>query len=375
MKIGLVCPYDISKGGGVQECVRAIRSELSRRGHEALIITPQPKGTNTTQDDGILFIGTMADIKSPFATTAQVSVSVNTDDLDRMLKQQNFDILHFHEPWVPILSRQILTRSTSKNIATFHAKLPETLMARTIERVVTPYTKSIMKYLDGLTAVSTAAAEYATSLTDKPFAIIPNGIDLYCYKPQPKKRYSDEKRQILFIGRLEKRKGVKYLLKAMSILAAKHPGAELTVAGNGPDRAKLEAQARSLKNVKVKFLGYVDEPTKQQLFSEADVLCSPALYGESFGIVLLEAMASNLPVVAGDNPGYSSVMRGQGAASTVNPKDTEEFASKLEKFLYDDSLRAAWSTWASEDVKQYSYPKVVDQYERLYEHVLNGVEL
>src|SRR5690606_16336645 len=110
--------------------------------------------------------GRARDVKSPFATVGQISVSINTKILDDVLEKEQFDILHFHEPWVPIVSRQILSRSQAKNVATFHAKLPETMMSKTIERVITPYTKSIIKYLDGYTAVSGAAAEYVTTLTD-----------------------------------------------------------------------------------------------------------------------------------------------------------------------------------------------------------------
>src|SRR4051812_30400677 len=131
MRIGLVCPYNIFRGGGVQECVLALQKELKWRGHSAKIITPQPRQTAEELSD-VLFVGTSTDIKSPFHTTAQVSVSVNVEAIDDLLAHEQFDILHFHEPWVPIMSRQLLTRSRSANVATFHAKLPETVMSRTI---------------------------------------------------------------------------------------------------------------------------------------------------------------------------------------------------------------------------------------------------
>src|SRR3990167_1142172 len=182
MRIGLVCPYNIFKGGGVQECVLALQKELAKRGHEVHIITPTPRNLPKTIPDEIILLGSAANVKS-FHTTAQVSVSVNTELVDLALEKYNFDILHFHEPWVPILGRQILGRSSSKNVATFHAKLPDTVMSRTIEKVITPYTRSILKYLDNLTAVSDAAAEFVHSLTNKPVQIIANGIDLKHYRP------------------------------------------------------------------------------------------------------------------------------------------------------------------------------------------------
>jgi phosphatidylinositol alpha-mannosyltransferase len=129
MKVGLVSPYNIFKGGGVQECIIAIQSELEKRGHHAVIITPQPRNYDGPTPEHVIFLGGSTDFKSPFHTTAQVSATVNVDRLDEVLEQEKFDILHFHEPWVPIVSRQILGRSNTLNIATFHAKLPETAMS------------------------------------------------------------------------------------------------------------------------------------------------------------------------------------------------------------------------------------------------------
>jgi phosphatidyl-myo-inositol alpha-mannosyltransferase len=183
MRVGLVCPYDIFAGGGVQECVFAMRKELLKRGHKVWIITPLPRSAPDSTPDGVLFVGRAAQVKS-FHTTAQISASADNDSIDEMLETYDFDVLHFHEPWVPLVSRQILSRSNVHNVATFHAKLPENRMNRTIEKVITPYTKSIMKSLDSLTAVSDAAAEYVATLTDRRIRIIPNGIDIKKYTPQ-----------------------------------------------------------------------------------------------------------------------------------------------------------------------------------------------
>lgn len=370
MKIGLVCPYNIYKGGGVRECVLAIQHELIARGHNAKIIAPLPREASGKPPDGVIFIGGATDFKSPFGTTAQVSVTINNDAVDEVLRHEKFDILHFHEPWVPIVSRQILSRSTSKNIATFHAKLPETVMSRTIERVITPYTKSIIKYLDVLTAVSDSAAAYAGTLTNKPVKIIPNGIDLKEYTQEPAPKSSNKRKHILYIGRLEKRKGVKYLLYAFAQLLEKRPDAKLTLAGDGADREKLEAlvQTHGIKNVR--FLGFVTQKQKLKLLRTCDLMVSPALYGESFGIVLLEAMASKLPVIAGDNPGYRDVMKETGRLSIINPKQADEFARRMQLFLEDDGVRDLWLGWATKYVEQFSYPNVVDQYEALYKEVL-----
>src|SRR3990167_554211 len=159
MKIGLICPYNIWGSGGVQECVLALHAELLKRGHEARIITPLPRNHDKVVEDHIIVLGKSADIRV-LATSNQISASIDVDAIEDMLAQEKFDVLHFHEPWMPILSRQILSRSKCVNVATFHAKLPETVMAKTFEKVVSPYVKSVQKYLDVISAVSPAAAEY-----------------------------------------------------------------------------------------------------------------------------------------------------------------------------------------------------------------------
>ncbi len=373
MKIGLVCPYNVFKGGGVQECVFAMQAELNRRGHKALIVTPQPRHNTETVPPYVRLLGRSADVKSPFHTTAQISVSVDVRAVDELLAAEKFDILHFHEPWVPLLSWQMLQRSQAKNIATFHAKLPDTFMAKTIERVITPYTKSVLKYLNALTAVSQPAAGYVNTLSDRNVSIIPNGIDLKKYKLSSKLQKSQDSQlvtaqlspTILYIGRLERRKGLKYLLEALRLLQRADPDITCSIAGAGPDRWKLENMAKEL-GVHAEFLGRIDEATKKRLLANARVFCTPAQYGESFGIVLLEAMACSLPVVAGNNPGYQTVLSETGSLSLVDASDVQELARKLDLFIHDDSLRGIWQNWAKQSVKQYDYQTVIDRYEALY---------
>lgn len=366
MKIGLICPYNLHKNGGVQECVLALQERYVKAGHKAIIITPKPQKLSHNVYEDVIYVGTAKDIKSPFHTTAQISVSVDGKELDAILAQQKFDILHFHEPWVPILGRQILSRSSSVNIATFHAKLPETMMTKTIEKVITPYTKSILKYIDAFTAVSPAGAEYVGTLTKKTIKIITNGIDIDKYKG---KKYKPSN-TILYIGRLERRKGVKYLLEAFRLLKLRDPSARLVIVGDGPEREKLESIIGERQIDDVIFTGFVTDAEKRRLLSQARVFCSPALFGESFGIVLLEAMASGTPIVAGDNSGYRSVLTGRGSLSIIDPKDSYIFSARLELFYRDEQLRGLWSEWASEYIKQFSYDLIAKAYLDLYAHQL-----
>ena len=369
MKIGLICPYSIAKGGGVKEHVFAVQAELRKRGHEAYVITPQPKDHEEEPPKDVIFIGTSTDFNSPMHTTVQVSAAEN-EKIDHVLAEYNFDILHFHEPWIPMISAQMLARSNAVNVATFHAKLPETMMTRTMIKVVTPYTKSVLRYIDSFTAVSDAAAEYVCSLTDEPVTLVPNGIDLSVYS-SPKRR-SDNKRNktIFYVGRLEQRKGVKHLLHAFKYLSDMNPNVTLVIGGDGPDRAKLEALAETLGLQNVAFLGFISEKEKLHYLRTSDMYCSPALYGESFGIVLLEAMATGTVIVAGDNPGYAAVMKGLGAISLVNPKHHAEFARRLNLLLQENDLRRLWREWAETEIKQYDYPVIVSRYEEVYKQAL-----
>ena len=372
MKIGLVCPYNITRGGGVQEVVKALQLEFTKLGHEAVVITPQPKEPYASRDHRVIFLGTATDFKSPLATTTQVSASVLTDEIDNMLEYEKFDVLHFHEPWVPVLSRQILSRSTCVNVGTVHAKLPETIASRALMRVVTPYTKPLIRYIDAFTAVSEAAAEYLRTLTDDPIEIIPNGIHTGHFRSPAHLADLPKAKTILYIGRIEKRKGVKYLLRAFQILQERQPDARLIIAGDGVDREKMQELAEELQLRKVEFLGYIDDHTKLQLLHSADLFCSPAIYGESFGIVLLEAMASGLVTVAGNNPGYESVMTGLGQLSLVDPRDSKEFAHRMELLLTDEGIRQLWKKWAKKHIRQFEYHKVAAMYLSAYEAAIKA---
>jgi phosphatidylinositol alpha-mannosyltransferase len=369
MKIGLVCPYNVAKAGGVQELLAALQNEFLERGHDAYIITPRPQGHDAGPGERVIFVGSATDIKSPTKTTFQISGSLS-ESITEMLEKEQFDVLHFHEPWIPMLSAQILARSKTVNVATFHAKLPENPMSRTMAKMITPYTKPLLKYFDALTAVSDAAADYVCSLTDAPIAIIPNAIDLRTFRPPAKFDDGHEPKTILFVGRLEGRKGVRYLLHAFKLLQERRPDVSLLLAGDGVDRLKLEALVDDLELRNVAFLGYVSMADKVKYLQTSDLFCSPAIYGESFGIVLIEAMAAGLVTVAGDNPGYTGVMNGFGALSLVDPRHSVDFARRLELLLYQPELRKLWRNWAKGEIHQYTYEVIGSQYLEVYEQAI-----
>jgi len=369
VKIGLVCPYNMSRGGAVIEIVKDMRTGLIKRGHGVKIITGRPKDTSAigVPAEDLIFVGRVTDFKSPTHTLASFTMSSAGETLVRAIKAEQFDVLHFHEPAVPFLGKQLLSAAGSAvRVATFHAKLPDTPVSNSIGRAMVPYLRGILDDLDELVIGSSAAGDYLRTFTDRQLHYIPNGIDLDTYRPVPRKA-PGKRKKIFYVGRLEHRKGVKYLIKAFAELARQRDDVELILAGSGPDHAKLELLAATLEvKDRVTFLGFVDNTAKLRLFAEADLFCSPAIFGESFGLVLLEAMATGLVTVAGDNEGYSAVMQGRGALSLVTPKNTADFARRLELLLDDEALRKLWRAWALDYVKQFDYETIIDQYEQLY---------
>jgi len=362
-------------GGAVQEIVKESYDELTRRGYEVVIISPHPKqGDPTNLTQRIVYIGKASDPKSPLGTVGQVSTA-RRSEIDEILNREKFDVIHMHEPWVPLSNQQILKRITCPVVATFHAKLPESWVANTIKTVGRIYTAPILKHIDVCVAVSEPAAEHVSAVLGRSVQIIPNAVNLKAFTAATEWEPIDAgKKTLLYVGRLEERKGVTYLLKAFKKLHEKYPDTQLMIGGNGPDRAALEQQAIADGTDAVLFLGYLEDAHKKELLQRADLFVAPATFGESFGIILIEALASGQVVVAGDNPGYRSVMKGLGDVSLVDPHDTAAFTAKLETLLYDEKLRKDYRAWASEYVKQFDYTVVTDKYEALYKQLLEDTK-
>lgn len=374
MKIGLICPYNMFQfAGGVSEIVVQLQKSLIEKGHDVKIITPRPRAHIDDPPENMILVGRSAKMNTPFATMVDFGFEADGDEIQAILDKEQFDILHFHEPWVPLLSRQILTRSKCVNVATFHATPPGTLVSKSILNVVIPYTRSVISYLHSFTAVSDSAAEYIRSMTNQYVQIVPNGIDLdnITYKRLPKK---SSKKTIFYLGRLEKRKGVDFLVDAYARLRQDHDDVRLVIGGSGVKRKSLEKYIAQYEIPDVEFIGFVADEDKYSLLANSDVYCSPAIYGESFGMVLLEAMAVGTPIVAGNNPGYASVMTETGRLSLVDPKNEIDFAYRLELLLYDENIRKLYKKWALEHVQKYKFDIVASAYEQVYEEALDAVK-
>jgi phosphatidylinositol alpha-mannosyltransferase len=366
MKIAIYTPYNVFKSGGVQEHVISQAKILRKRGHAVTIITPRPRTRKDNEaPKGHIFLGVSARIKAPHATHSDVSMSLDNDAIDAVLAN-DYDIVHVHEPLSPIAARQFLARAEGKalRIGTFHAALPGNALGKSLVSTYKSYAKSVLPHIDVITAVSPAAVGYIQDYTDKEIAYIPNGINKRHYRV---KRVKRDQNMILFLGRLEKRKGVRQALQAYALLKERKPEARFVIAGDGPLRKSLMQYVEDMNIEGVEFAGFVDDKYKRELLSICGVYTSPALYGESFGIVLAEAMAMAAPIVCHPNDGYKWVMQATGRLSLVDCTNLEAYADRLELMLEDDALRKVWQQWAQKHVQQFDYEKVVDAYQDLYD--------
>ena len=374
IKLGIVCPYDYFRHGGVQEHIRAVVDEFRTRNYSVKVLTPLPPDKENKDPDLVITLG-RSTMVSASRTSFEISISASPSEINEILEREQFDVINYHEPEIPLLASQILTRSQAINVATFHARMPDTLMSRPTELAAAQFRKSNAKHFDAVTAVSDAAAYHISKVAQQPIEIIPNGIQLDVFNPdttEPYAEFDDDIKTILYIGRLEKRKGALHLLRAYRYLKSRHPDTRLVIASDGPRRQNLEEYVARYDIKDVHFLGFVSDEDKRKLLKVCDVFCSPALYGESFGIVLIEAMAMRVPIVAGSNPGYISVMKGTGAIGLVNPKQTTDLLLRLELLLYDQPTRDLFINWEKDYVAQFDYSVIVDKYQALYERLLSN---
>lgn len=378
MRIGLVCPYNMfERAGGVQQVIKHLAEELTKRGHSVKIITPKPAGFRGKPPADYILLGTSRNFKGGLGVAGDWGMELGGNEIEAALEKEQFDVINFHEPWAPMLGWQILNYSTAAHVGTFHANLVDSVAAKSWVNVLTPYGRSIRDRMHVVTAVSPAPAALLINKAIKEHEkksaaeinYIPNGIDLSFYKPVKKRMplNGPNTKTIVYVGRLDRRKSINWLIQAFAVLNEQTPNTYLIIAGEGNQLSSLERLADSLEIKNIKFAGYVNDEEKKRLIGNADLFCSPAMSGESFGIVLLEAMAMGTPILAGNNLGYINVLKGLGRVGLVDAKATKDFANRMTVFLEDQALRKLFISWELSEIKQYDYPKIINQYEKAYQ--------
>jgi len=365
VKIGIVSPYAYPRPGGANSYIRESYSELRRLGHDVRIITA-PWGDDPPAQD-VIQIGQA--IAVPYnGAIGRITLSLRLEWLvSRMLEREQFDIIHHHEPLVPFLSMQILDSARCPQVATFHAFGGFSFSYWAGRPIGNRY----MNKLDARIAVSSAARHFISTYFPGDYRIIPNGVDVQFYasaKPFPE--YNDGKINILFVGRLEPRKGAMYLMEAYAKLKPKHPELRLILCSVGPLLGRLRRFVRQNRLEDVLFAGRVSDADKARFYKTAHIFCAPSTGQESFGIVLLEAMAAGLPVVASDIHGYKRVVQRNVTGLLVEPKDPDAIAGALERLLCEPALRERLGQAGARRAPEYDWSHVAAQLVELYEEVI-----
>lgn len=331
MKVGIFTPYDLSREGGVNRHARALARELERRGHGALVVGPA-SGAIPAGCEGIRGV-----VPIPAnGSVARIGLFASRRAVRRILARERFDLLHVHEPLVPGPARLALRLAEVPVVATFHASAEREAPLQALARRAGAL--GLQRIAHGI-AVSREAKRFSRAVFRGRTAVIPNGVDVAHYaaalRPAGRDASAGGPLKILFVGRFgEERKGLPVLLEAAARLAASGRSVEPWIAGDGPRERFAEAARRA----NARFLWRADERELLAALAECDLCCAPSLRGESFGMVIVEAMAAGCPVVASDLPGYAEAAR--GAAVLVPPGDPAALAEALWRVGRDAALRA-----------------------------------
>lgn len=354
LKIALVSPYDFASYGGANDHIRKLAAQFRTWGHTVRIVAPC-SDPDSVDDVDFTPMGRPV----PFPSRGSIArVSLHPwlrPRVKELLDRGPIDVIHLHEPFAGFVTANLINLSQTVNIATFHAYPGSRIYDMGGKRLATPY----FKKLHGRIAVSRPARDFISRYFPGEYEIIPNGIqvdDFANAEPMPELR--DGMINLLFLGRLEKRKGLKYLLAAFSRLKWDWPNLRLLVVGAGqPDEDSFRIMSeRNLQDVVL--VGRVSDEEKARYYKSADIYCSPATGGESFGVVLLEAMAAGTPVVAGDIEGYSSVITQGENGLLTTPKDDEALAGAIDTLLKDPDLRTRLADAGRRTAETYRWERV-----------------
>jgi phosphatidylinositol alpha-mannosyltransferase len=372
MKIGFVFDDSLDKPDGVQQYILALGGWFRAQGHEVHFLVGETKRTDLenlhslSRNMHVRFNGNRMSIPLPADKHA----------IRQLLQQEQFDVLHVQMPYSPFLAAKIIKAAPSKTavVGTFHI-MPQSGVVRLATYGLGMWLRSTLKRFDSVFAVSDAARDFAGKVFKlKEVSVLPNVVDVRRFADaETFAQYDDRMPTIMFLGRLVPRKGCMTLLEAAKILADREINFRVVVCGKG----ELLPELRAYVNVNnldkyVEFTGFVEETDKPRFVKSADVMVFPSTGGESFGIVLIEAMAAAKPVVlAGDNDGYRSVL--QRSEQLFRPGDAAELADKLVLFLQDKGTREQAVAWQTGHVQQFDVQAVGAQLLSTY-HTICGIK-
>lgn len=364
MRICLISCHSFLNPGGVKRHILGLQKEFKKKGLYSKIIAPRRSAKENYGKDVIL-LGTSFPL--PFSgAQADLDVNLNPLAITKTLEKEKFDVLHFHNFGFPSIV-QILDQSRALNVLTFHANPDGSALLKNFPSLLSVIQGIANWKIDGVIGVASLNIKVFKKYKG-PKIVIPNGIDLQEFKPRlPKiKRFLDHKINLLFVGRFEKRKGLIYLLRAYKILQKKFSNLRLIIVGEGElkDECRDFVEKHNLKEVH--FVGQVLGKELTSYYNTCDIFVSPAIFGESFGLVLLEAMACQKPVVAFANRGYKELLQDKKGAWLAKNKNYSDLAEKIGILAANRKLREKMGKIALREAREYSWTKVAERILKFY---------
>ncbi|MFI9274719.1 glycosyltransferase family 4 protein [Kitasatospora sp. NPDC052896] len=365
MKIGIVCPYDWDVPGGVQFHIRDLAEHLIELGHKVSVLAP-------AEDDSALpsyVVSAGRAVAVPYnGSVARLSFGIiSAARVRRWLHDGDFDILHVHEPASPSLSMLAAWSATGPMVATFHTSNPRSRAMIAASPILQPALEKISARI----AVSEYARRTLVEHLGGDAVVIPNGVDVSFFADaEAEPRWTGD--TIGFIGRInEPRKGLPTLLAALPAILAARPEVRLLVAGKGDEEEAVAGLAPEVR-ARVEFLGMVSDRDKARLLRSVDLYVAPNTGGESFGIILVEAMSAAAPVLASDLDAFAQVLDGGQAGELFPVEDADALAAAAIRLLGDPQRLAELRVAAARHVRRFDWKTVGADILAVYETVTDG---
>ncbi len=357
LRIGLLCPYSLTTPGGVQGQVMGLARALRKMGHEVRVLGPcdgAPPDTFVTP------------IGESLPTVANGSIAPLAPDPSaalrtiRVLRDEQFDVLHLHEPLTPGATITALVMRTAPIVATFHAA-GESLSYKYLRAPL----KGFASAIDHRVAVSKDAVQLAQRYLGGDYQILPNGVELDRFLSTSRIATSSDRQSVFFCGRHEPRKGLEVLLRAHATLP---DNVDIWIASEGPETERLKREWAG--DSRLIWLGRISDAEKAQRLSQADVFCAPSLGGESFGVVLIEAMAASTPIVASALDGYMNVATHEVDALLVEPNDPQALECALRRILLNQDLAQRLVSNGQKRASGFSMVQLAHTYVDIYRRII-----
>ncbi len=369
MRIGIVCPYSFDVPGGVQFHVRDLAEHFIGEGEEVSVLAPAD--SETALPDYVVSAGRATAVRFNGSVARLAFGPVTAAKVGRWLDHGRFDVLHIHEPMSPSVSVLALMAADGPIVGTFHTSM---LRSRTMQAAY-PIIRPSLEKISARIAVSEDARRTVTTHVGGDAVVIPNGVYVERFATAPKRpewKGTADRSTIAFLGRMaEPRKGLPVLAAALPTVLQQVPGLRLLVAGPGDPAEITEGWPQDVRGA-TEFLGAVSDEEKASLLSSVDLYVAPNTGGESFGIILIEAMSSGACVLASDLPAFSRVLDGGAVGAMFRNEDPADLARQLIGLLEEPERRRDLAARGQQRAHRFDWSVVADQIRAVYETVIEG---